>query len=263
MLKVNLQNELLKQNKSLVSARELLLIREYDRTAQLAEDTTIKRVFGELPAAEGGRIKTRKDALLGGTKNFNQENVFHISQIESLCKKYHLRFLPSVMYKGVIDNDLPGKISQFEIAYGVECKEWKMGEYRSSGYFGGNTFIAAPRSSFKLQERPKDPLLFFQINHEYYYLIHKWGNDLSLIRRSYKMLSSWLVSMLVVVLPVALLVVGIFSKYADEDDKVNGGEIVAIMLGIGLIAFVVFQCVWQEDGFTIMKPSDWRSEFSD
>jgi hypothetical protein len=208
MLKVNLENELIKQNKSLVSARELLLINEYDNLGDtVADDETLGRVFGETSAKKGKETKKKIESLLSETKKFNQDRVFHVSQIEKLCKKYHLRFLPSTMFKGSIAKDLGAKINQFEIAYGVTCGVYysELNEERDGtplvasdgrvfyysvgdglsdyGWEECSTYIAAPASSFQLEERPKDPLLFYKINEEYYALIHKWGNDLSIFRR--------------------------------------------------------------------------------
>jgi len=40
----------------------------------------------------------------------------------------------------------------------------------------------APSKLFKLKN-PDDPLLFAPIGNGYYYLIHKWGNDLHPLRR--------------------------------------------------------------------------------
>jgi len=49
-------------------------------------------------------------------------------------------------------------------------------------------FIAAPAESFALQPRPIDPLLFCQLGDDLFYLVHKWGNDISVFRR----LTKWL-----------------------------------------------------------------------
>ena len=42
--------------------------------------------------------------------------------------------------------------------------------------------IIAPSKAFNLNSYD-DPLLFVPIGNEYYYLIHKWGNDLSTFRK--------------------------------------------------------------------------------
>lgn len=47
----------------------------------------------------------------------------------------------------------------------------------------GSFCIAAPAESFDLQPRPIDPLLFCNLGDDQYYLVHKWGSDISWSRR--------------------------------------------------------------------------------
>lgn len=206
MFKVNLETELLKQPASKVSASELLYIQEYDRLgADISNSEILSRIGMNEAIKTGKEFYEIKERNLRQAQDFNLDKVFHRSQIDALCKKYYLRFLPSALFKGSIDAALPDKISTFEAAYGVKCKSvvrerfW-MDDYEEKE---NNTFIAAPASSFKLQEKPEDPLLFFKINEDYYYLIHKWGNDLSIVRRFYNLLSSkWVVWSLIISIAV-------------------------------------------------------------
>jgi hypothetical protein len=264
MLKVNLEKELIRQNKSLVSAKELLLIKEYDTLGEsVTSDEAIKRVFGDTAAKQGKEIASRVEELKEKTKQFDQSRVFHISQIEKLCKKYHLKFLPSCHFTGRIDKELPGKINQFEIANGVVCKAWKMESWRDS-YTEGNTFIAAPASSFKLEERPKDPLLFYQINTEYFYLIHKWGNDLNFIRRFYPLLSNALVSYLMIALPIAAIMVYCVIQLATGQSRMSGFQLLlTAACGIFLLVFSIHQMASFEDKFRFVKKSTWNSKYRD
>lgn len=153
----------------MATPKELLLINEYDKFTPLVENDALSRVGLNQALKLGMNIKSRINRKREHTKTFAQERVFHISQIEGICKKYRLRFLPTRLYRGVIDNELPTRISTFEIAYDIKCND-------------RNTRIVAPIESFELEKKPKDPLMFYEINDEYFYLIHKWGNDLSLGR---------------------------------------------------------------------------------
>lgn len=191
MITINLEKELLKQNKKIVTDAQLLHINEYEKVADNFNDNTLERI-GIMTAKIGKEVKNSIDASKLETEMFNQDRVFHISQIEEICNKYYLKFLPTCLYKGSIDKDLPFKINNFETAYKVKCfsreREYNWEENK------GNTFIIAPSESFKLQARPLDPLLFYKINDEYYYLIHKWGNDLNIFRRLKAIFSSQLLS---------------------------------------------------------------------
>ena len=174
MLKVNLENKLLKENEK-VDAGELLLVNEYVENTALTDNQILSRLGMTSNLIKGRSIKEKKDATEAEINKYDRNRVFHISQIESICKKYRLKFLNVQYYKGKIDGDLATKISTFEIAHGnrVECN---------------NSFIAAPANSFKLERRPKDPLFFVRIKDDYYYLVHKWGKDLNILRRIFSSL---------------------------------------------------------------------------
>lgn len=218
-MRINLEKELIRQNKAVISVPELLLVKEYDRLGNdVTNDEVLNRVGVNSAAKKGKEIKTKQNQFKADTAKFPQERVFHISQIEKLCNKYYLKFLPSAMFKGAVDPALAGKITQAELAYGVvmtgsdavikgytvepvsEFDLWAqeyqphriftMGLRRNEKYIKANTFIIAPASSFNLQEKPVDPLFMYQINDEYFFLVHKWGNDLSIFRGMLSILSS-------------------------------------------------------------------------
>lgn len=178
---IDLEKELLKQNKKVLSARELLRVAEYEKQTHLVSNQILERLGMNETIKRGKSIKEDANKKAAETQKFNQERVFHISQIESLCMKYYLRFLPIKYYKGSVDEHLPYKIGTFELAHGVRLNQ-------------ETTHIVAPKESFRLEERPKDPLLFYKINEKYFYLVHKWGNDLSITNRLKSLFSNVWVS---------------------------------------------------------------------
>ncbi len=95
------------------------------------------------------------------------KNVYHISHIQKICIDYRLRFLDSSYFKNEIPFEAIQKIKNLEQEHETELKGFK---------------IMAPSKLFKL-ENADDPLLFAPIGNGYYYLIHKWGNDLSPFRK--------------------------------------------------------------------------------
>lgn len=259
MFKVNLEKELLRQNKKIATPQELLLIKEYDKLgADVVDSPSMKSVFGEHAAARGASVKTKMTGLLRQTAKFDQQRVFHTSQIESLCKKYYLRFLPSHCFNGSIDPLLPSKINQFELAYNVKCN--------GGGGYNGNTFIAAPKESFALEQRPKDPLLFYRINNEYFYLIHKWGNDLSILRRAKAILSTATAFNLLFITPIFLSGVWLIAKYPETSER-NGDEY--LELGLLGILIALFGAAWlfinllSELKIRFFKKNDWQSRYTD
>src|SRR6185312_10146793 len=158
MLTINLEKELSKQPVSKVNASELLLIKEYEKLGEdVAESEILSRIGVNNAALSGREIKFNTDSLLKEASRFNTGKVYHISQIEALCKKYRLRFLPSALFKGNIDPCLTDKISIFEVTYGVKCQcvvnERRRWDFEDDIEKSNNTFIAAPASSFALQEK--------------------------------------------------------------------------------------------------------------
>lgn len=93
--------------------------------------------------------------------------IFHIDTIKKICVDYRFRFLESSLFKGEIPQEAISKIKQLEKNHNTQIKGF---------------MIMAPSKLFKL-ENYDDPLLFAPIGNGYYYLIHKWGNDLSVWRK--------------------------------------------------------------------------------
>lgn len=238
MIKINLEESLIRENRKLAIPKELLLINEYDKFTELVENDALSRVGLNNALKEGQTIKKNITDKKEQTKGYNQDRVFHISQIEGICKKYYLRFLPAEKYRGAIDSELPNRISAFEIAYNVTCGKW-------------NTRIVAPLESFELQERPKDPLFFYKINDDYFYLIHKWGNDLNIFRAMLPLFSNGFFCHLII--PVLFTPLFFIS--------IKLGAIVVMFASVISFAMRVGTWVTVEEPFTFIKKNEWDSPF--
>lgn len=93
--------------------------------------------------------------------------IYHIDHIKKICIDYRLRFLDSCYFKGSYPREAVSAIKKLEKYHQITLQGFK---------------IAAPSKLFKL-ENADDPLLFAPIGNGYYYLIHKWGNDLHPLRK--------------------------------------------------------------------------------
>ena len=93
--------------------------------------------------------------------------IFHIDDIKKICIAYRLRFLDSKLFKGDIPQEAIHRIKQLEKDHHRQLSGFK---------------LMAPSKLFRL-ENYDDPLLFAPMGNSYYYLIHKWGNDLSVWRK--------------------------------------------------------------------------------
>ena len=95
------------------------------------------------------------------------KRIFHRDTIKKICIDYRLRFLDLDFFKGDVPVEAIDSIQELEQAHNTEIQNMK---------------IVAPSKLFKLKNAD-DPLLFVPIGNQYYYLIHKWGNDLHPLRR--------------------------------------------------------------------------------
>ena len=93
--------------------------------------------------------------------------IFHRDTIKKICIDYRLRFLDLAFFKGDIPVEATEKVQALEQEHNTELRHLK---------------IVAPSKLFKLKNSD-DPLLFVPMGNQYYYLIHKWGNDLHPLRR--------------------------------------------------------------------------------
>ena len=95
------------------------------------------------------------------------DNIYHINDIKHICIDYRLRFLNLKYFKGNIPESTQKKIKDFKKNHRQNILELK---------------IMAPSKLFKLKNSD-DPLLFCDLGNNYFYLIDKWGNDLSFYRK--------------------------------------------------------------------------------
>lgn len=121
--------------------------------------TTEDRIF-ETPANPNSFNNFDFDQL-------ESDRIFHESSIRQICITYRLRFLDAHYFKGEVPEEGISKIKSIENEHGISLQGFK---------------IIAPSKMFVLQ-KTDDPLLFAPMGNGYYYLIHKWGNDLHPFRK--------------------------------------------------------------------------------
>jgi len=97
----------------------------------------------------------------------DNKNIYHLNDIKNLCITYRLRFLDSNLFRGNIPEEAITKIREFENKHTIILDVLK---------------IVAPAKLMRL-ENADDPLLFTALGNDYYYLLHKWGNDLHPFRK--------------------------------------------------------------------------------
>ncbi len=169
--------------------------------------------------------------------------IYHLAQIRKICIDYRLRFLDSKYFKGKIPDKAVSKIKKLEKEHGIEIKGYK---------------IIAPSKLFKLADKD-DPLLLVPIGNDYFYLIHKWGNDLHPFRKALMWPFKSIVNLTVLVLVASYLVTllipnGLFSKSSSNAEF----WIICFFMFKSIAAVVIFY------GFALGKnfsPAIWNSKY--
>lgn len=169
--------------------------------------------------------------------------IYHIDQIKDICIDYRLRFLDARLFKGKIPNSAIDKVKELEQIHETELKGFR---------------IMAPSKLFKLEDKD-DPLLFAPIGNEYFYLVHKWGNDLHPLRKilvwPFKgIVNLTLVTLLVSYFATLLVPDGLFTKQSSAAE-------------FWIIYFFMFKCIASVVifcGFALGKnfnPAIWNSKY--
>ena len=121
-----------------------------------------------------GSVGKEKPAIIDKDDNYRDlssiikdlnPDTLNFETIEKIAIKHRLRFLPTKFFKNQIPQEAIFKIKEIEKSNSTEIKKF---------------FILAPSSAFDLEDCNKDPLLFIPLKNNQYYMVHKWGSDLSL-----------------------------------------------------------------------------------
>ena len=154
MKKVNLFEELINERSKQITSEEL-------RTAIKSiwsNDDQIKKSLNKKNDNKHNDLKFDK---------MKTRNIFHKDTIKKICVRYRLRFLDSNLFKGEYPKNITKIIGKIE---------------RNHNTTLSNFMIMAPSKLFKIKS-PDDPILFVPIGNDYYYLIHKWGEEFNYLRK--------------------------------------------------------------------------------
>ena len=158
MKKVNLFEELLRERNKQISSIEL---------KSLIKDIWQKEDFKKNRITNSLNDKNNKNFNKMKFENMETKNIFHKDTIKSICVQYRLRFLDSNLFKGDYPDNITKVISDIEKKHETTLN---------------NFMIMAPSKLFKIKS-PDDPILFVPIGNDYYYLIHKWGEEFNYLRK--------------------------------------------------------------------------------
>ena len=195
------------------------------------ENAILDQVKRILAADEQHHINIEKRLDSGSGKNHNifdidlleADRIFHKDHIKKICIDYRLRFLDTKYFKGKIPQKAISKIKNLEKQHGNTISGFK---------------IVAPSKLFKL-ENADDPLLFAPLGNDYYYLIHKWGNDLHPLRKLLVLPFKNLFNLILLVLLVSLICTELIPMDMLTKEKSNSSYLMLYFFVFKAIASIV------------------------
>ena len=220
-----------------------------------AKETNENEVLAQIKAFLAADDKNReviKSKIKGksSTKHNNfdfdlleTDKIYHVQQIKEICVDYRLRFLDSSFFKNDIPEEAISKIKNLEKNHNTTLEGFK---------------IMAPSKLFQLKNYD-DPLLFAPIGNDYYYLIHKWGNDINPFRkiavRPFRNFGSLLFSLFALSALIAYVTPGnLFGPGNEDIFKV----VCCLFIFKSLSAIALYFSFWQGKNF---NESIWNSTF--
>jgi hypothetical protein len=232
--KINIEKELLLQQSKLSNNEGIL---EQVKQILIADEISREDIKIKLDS---------KSVITNNTFDFElleTNKIFHVSAIKSICIDYRLRFLDSHLFKNEIPDEAISKIKQLEKNHNTNLAGFK---------------IMAPGKLFKLKNYD-DPLLFAPIGNDYYYLIHKWGNDLNPFRKlmmlPFKSMSN---SMLAIVF-FSILTTMVLPVSKFGPDNINVVKFISFLFVFkSYCAIFLYYSFWKGKNFS---SETWNSKF--
>lgn len=224
---------------------------QHSQLSGLLETLDIHQPGDDFPG-DSPSAATREGAMEQGPGNppntfdfdlLETDRIYRLDQIRTACIDYRLRFLDLRYFKPELPKSAHQAIAELQDAHDTRLEGLK---------------IIAPSRLFKLEDRD-DPLLFAPLGNDYFYLVHKWGNDLHPLRRllvwPFRNIANLTLVVLLVSYLVSLLVPGgLFSK----NDSAAEFWIIFFFMFKSLAAVVIFY------GFALGKnfnPAIWNSKY--
>ena len=217
----------------------------------ISSKNLLEEVQNILQQDDFERNSIKKNLNSDGNQNSNcfefdlldTNKIYHINTIKNICIDYRLRFLDSHLFKNTIPEEAISKIKQLE-----KNHETVLGGFK----------IMAPSKLFKLKNYD-DPLLFAPIGNDYYYLIHKWGNDMNPLRKlmmlPLKNMGNSLIAL--TILSILTTMVLPVSKFGPEN--LNVVKLLSFLFVFkSYCAILIYYCFWKGKNFS---SENWNSKY--
>lgn len=232
--KINIQ-EKLERAKQKDTDSDIILgeVYEFLRQVGVAEE----RIANNLAVKTGAVCNPFNFELLESAR------IYHLSHIKQIAIDYRLRFLDTRYFKGKIPQEATSKIRKLEEQHQIEIQGFK---------------ILAPTKLFKLEDRD-DPILFAPIGNDYFYLIHKWGNDLHPLRKMLMWPFKSIINLFATLVVLSYLITlsipnGLFSKSSSNVEF----WVLFVFMFNSMATIVIYYAIAKGKDF---NPAIWNNKF--
>jgi len=228
MFKVDITKEVKKRRESskeeaevLVQSAQLLLDGDNGKERDLLKKIGLGHQIQEAERANSIDLERKTFETEYGVEIVMQED-----EIRDLALKYDLKFLQASKFKGSVDLSIGPKIRRFVDSNDINPSK-------------SDFFLLGPGKAFNLKEREivgrkkfsadLDPVLFYKIpdntNETMYVMVHKWGNDFTIMRYLRGLVlensASYIVSQLTIGFALSLILCNVL----DGDYTIGYGNI--------------------------------------
>lgn len=204
-MKTNIEERLLKLRQKRIANEQILAEVHHIFTENEKERSLIKERLSSSSVVIANQFNL--DLLAS-------EKIFHRDEIKKLCVDYRLRFLDAGFFKSDFPEEAISKIRAIEKTHHMSLEGLK---------------VMAPAKLLKL-ENADDPLLFASMGNDYYYLIHKWGNDLHPFRKALMWPYKNFENLVFTVFIISILLTSIMPMQAFTNGEVGNQEYLLLFL---------------------------------
>ena len=235
----------------LLERKNLVNVLLKERNRAVTEDALMADVRALLDRDEKQREAIRQRLEREDTLSQNHfvfdlletDRIFHLSHIKKICVDYRLRFLDSHLFRGGVPEEAVSKIKQLEKEHDTQLSGFR---------------IAAPSKLFHLRNYD-DPLLFAPIGNGYYYLVHKWGNDMSAWRKWQVLPVKNFGNFLVLMIAVSILFSLFALKFLFTGTHTNQFLLLTFLFTFkSVCGIALYYCFWKGKNF---NNAIWDSEY--
>lgn len=252
MFKVDIEGKMLKMNSKKVAEEELFMdsVKSFLKEEEANEEDMLEKIGLGHILSKKVRIENKRN----DKHHFSDQKMFSEKQIERIAIKYGLRFLQTRHFNGNLTNGVLPKIKEFFDEHPQLMND--------NNDISRNFYILAPKKSFSLQKKPKDPILFYKTFSNQYYLIYKWGNDISIFRslKFFFLRTTWHA-----VLFSLILLAGTITATAllgPENYGWRALSIIGTILSGGLLGTIIGVCGYHEGPLPFATNKVWNSSYS-